>query len=646
MSSTTQTSADRNQNPSVVSGSSATHLHYTCLPSSSALSQNAYVTLAVRSFHTNIHPSTLKRSLNNGNTIDHGTQLYVSAQALGIGQLPLHSNTVDSIASTLLQPMSNHLGGESGSSGSSNIPIPTMNVHNANPQHLQQSFSTDHYFCTWDDVGNSHTNNRNNTQYQCSQFKQHHNILTLPIRYKDLSHDACLKLEIYTSRNKLIGTVLLKLWDEKKRLNMGLQKVKVDLHGPSYSNGESPLQERMNAMHLNEKIAKNIDFEGKEETDKECRNNNEKYVDEKWEACLILDKLQQIELMNKSKKEISIMSCMTSDSSTIKQQQQQHQQQHQQQQQEKHHGQYQMEDLNITMNGLNNCNSMQSVPWLDSLTKQYCMNVLRNKNAKHEITGSNDNNNENVDLTGGGRSTTDTTANSIAHILKPDTFTDGGICASNGSAYLIVEMESCDIPIVYHEQSYGSRSLQGGASAGGSSTNLIGNASGNSGGVNGGTLSNSSSASGSITALDLSLYHHQHMKQQRMGEVQNINAILMPHLVHALNESQEMGMKLVQVLDFESVYDNPVEDKYRTLQHELLRGLVDPALKPDASERSQLDAIISGTSQHLTREEKGKNSSEENLFFIIQCANITSNPQYHDFLMNLRSFVEISFQSR
>jgi len=47
-----------------------------------------------------------------------------------------------------------------------------------------------------------------------------------------------------------------------------------------------------------------------------------------------------------------------------------------------------------------------------------------------------------------------------------------------------------------------------------------------------------------------------------------------------------------------------VEDKYRTLQHELIRGLVDPALKPDASERSRLNVIIGGTSRHLTREEK------------------------------------------
>ena len=68
-----------------------------------------------------------------------------------------------------------------------------------------------------------------------------------------------------------------------------------------------------------------------------------------------------------------------------------------------------------------------------------------------------------------------------------------------------------------------------------------------------------------------------------------------------------MGLGLVQVLDQESQNDNPVEDKYRTLQHDLLRGLVDPALKPNLVEKSRLNIIIGGTSQHLTVEEKGKN---------------------------------------
>jgi len=47
-----------------------------------------------------------------------------------------------------------------------------------------------------------------------------------------------------------------------------------------------------------------------------------------------------------------------------------------------------------------------------------------------------------------------------------------------------------------------------------------------------------------------------------------------------------------------------VEDKYRTLQYDLLRGLVDPALKPNIVEKSRLNSRIGGTSQHLTIEEK------------------------------------------
>ena len=166
-------------------------------------------------------------------------------------------------------------------------------------------------------------------------------------------------------------------------------------------------------------------------------------------------------------------------------------------------------------------------------------------------------------------------------------------------------MQQCDVPIVHHEESYGIG--QGAVVNNGSA---IVN-SGVSGGVNSMSTNNAcSSASGFVSALDLSLYHHEYNRKQLRNyndtkSHEGFSRMQMPNIVHALNESQEMGMKLVQVLDFEAVGDNPVEDKYRTLQHELLRGLVDPALKPDATERSHLNAIISGTSQHLTREEKG-----------------------------------------
>lgn len=65
-------------------------------------------------------------------------------------------------------------------------------------------------------------------------------------------------------------------------------------------------------------------------------------------------------------------------------------------------------------------------------------------------------------------------------------------------------------------------------------------------------------------------------------------------------------LQTIPFLDYEDENDNPVEDKYRTLAHDLLRGLVDPALKPDRVQRDRLAAIIASPSHHPSREEKGK----------------------------------------
>jgi phosphatidylinositol 3-kinase len=63
-------------------------------------------------------------------------------------------------------------------------------------------------------------------------------------------------------------------------------------------------------------------------------------------------------------------------------------------------------------------------------------------------------------------------------------------------------------------------------------------------------------------------------------------------------------LQLIPFLDYENENDNPVEDKYRTLAHDILRGLVDPALKPDREQRHRLAQIIDSPSRHPTREEK------------------------------------------
>lgn len=70
------------------------------------------------------------------------------------------------------------------------------------------------------------------------------------------------------------------------------------------------------------------------------------------------------------------------------------------------------------------------------------------------------------------------------------------------------------------------------------------------------------------------------------------------------NTNQFDPLELVTFLDYENERDNPVEDKYRTLAHDLLRGLVDPALKPNKEQRIRLAHIIDSPSYHPTREEK------------------------------------------
>ena len=96
-------------------------------------------------------------------------------------------------------------------------------------------------------------------------------------------------------------------------------------------------------------------------------------------------------------------------------------------------------------------------------------------------------------------------------------------------------------------------------------------------------------ASGCVTPLDMAM----HRKKRLSNLAQSIS-----------NSSTLDPLDLVEFLDYENENDNPVEDKYRTLAHDLLRGLVDPALKPDREQRAKLAAIIDSPSYHPTREEK------------------------------------------
>ncbi|GAX24386.1 phosphatidylinositol 3-kinase [Fistulifera solaris] len=121
-------------------------------------------------------------------------------------------------------------------------------------------------------------------------------------------------------------------------------------------------------------------------------------------------------------------------------------------------------------------------------------------------------------------------------------------------ASLIVELPTFDIPILFEETFYPVPS---------------------------------NGASGAVTPLDLVL-HQKHDSHS--------TDVFDPDLFHPL--------QLVTILEYENENDNSVEDKYRTLAHDVIRGLVDPALKPDREQRARLTAIIDSPSLHPSREEK------------------------------------------
>lgn len=157
-----------------------------------------------------------------------------------------------------------------------------------------------------------------------------------------------------------------------------------------------------------------------------------------------------------------------------------------------------------------------AVPWLDTLQRERCTQILAQGRAKHS-----------------------------------DTFSPGDPTAGG---WMVLDVPTFDIPILYEETFYPTPS---------------------------------SGASGAVAPLDWVV--HQKQKSQNPKPV---------------SDDQHHPLDLVKFLDYENEEDNPTEDKYRTLAHDLLRGLVDPALKPDRKQREQLTAIIESPSSHPTREEK------------------------------------------
>jgi phosphatidylinositol 3-kinase len=80
----------------------------------------------------------------------------------------------------------------------------------------------------------------------------------------------------------------------------------------------------------------------------------------------------------------------------------------------------------------------------------------------------------------------------------------------------------------------------------------------------------------------------------------------------APSTSSSFHYPLLQTLDHEpplsdendNPADNPAQDKYPILAHDMIHGLVDPGLKPDRNQRSRLERMVSSPSYHLSTEEK------------------------------------------
>jgi hypothetical protein len=199
-----------------------------------------------------------------------------------------------------------------------------------------------------------------------------------------------------------------------------------------------------------------------------------------------------------------------------------------------------------------------SVPWLDKIAKEHCHQVLlQGKDPSSSSRGAATTSKvSGLDHFGGIHLCCDwkPLAGIGSKLIVAPHESSSSLHGSEHihPAYLIVELPVFDVPVM-HEETFYPAPQQG--------------------------------ASGSITPLDLALYQKRATSSK--------------------NDSSFHPLQLVPFLDYENEHDNPVEDKYRTLTHDLLRGLVDPALKPDRVQRDRLAAIIASPSHHPTREEKG-----------------------------------------
>lgn len=318
-----------------------------------------------------------------------------------------------------------------------------------------------------------------NASHDC----QWDHLVQVPIRWRDLPRDAYLLLELLDHTGIMVGSTKMHFFTKYGRLSTGLTLLELE---------EMVVEDDENGQSSSVLLDDN--------NGARRRSPEQPDDDPVWKASMMMDKLESFEASRTG--EIHPAAATTDNRKVF--------------------------------------GRVQSVPWLDAISKDYCRKVIA-----EDTTNSNANNQR-------------------ERYSSRCTDTEGG-----APWHLIVELPVFDVAVMHEESIYPVPQQ---------------------------------AASGPVSALDLSLYR----KSEAIKDA--TNAIKIATTTTTANppvtNQSFHPLQLVHYVDYENEMDNPVEDKYRTLAHDLLRGLVDPALKPDREQRDRLASIIASPSHHPTREEK------------------------------------------
>jgi len=432
-------------------------------------------------------------------------------------------------------------------------------------------------------------------------------VVSLPVRWRDLTRDACLALNVYcdgdwgncddhvdfsatnessgwkgqraSSSTKVWGTTL-NLFDEFGKLRTGLYKLK--LHPNLSADGGMGYASNDDANCSMETfleggatpgvpIPNECDMRSHPHTEwmDHGKLSTEEGEDPKWKASLILHELDCLESTTQSSN--------TSASSN--------------------------HEIPGALPSSAPWTTPQSVPWLDALTRERCLDVLRDNDTDDDV-------HYNTDYT---RQSMTQGQNLVTAGLPAPT------SSNHLTPYLIIELPTPPIPVLHEEPLYPVE-----------------------------TSSYLRGTTGSITANELIKFHSKFRAsekgEEKMSEWGGLTVRISPRsmewppvtstkqsakspdnsksnsnsndadaILSNIPHTQAFLYPLVQIIDYEppltdendSPQDNPAQDKYRILAHDQsVRALIDPGLKPDRASKYRIERIIGSPSYHLSTEEK------------------------------------------